>query len=47
VAIPGLTAALLLAVAAARGTGRAPFLAAIGIAAVDVMLFAVGGEAPV
>jgi 4-hydroxybenzoate polyprenyltransferase len=47
VAIPGLTAALLLAVAAARGTGRAPFLAAIGIAAVDIMLFALGGEAPV
>jgi 4-hydroxybenzoate polyprenyltransferase len=45
VAIPGLAAALLLAVAAARGTGRVPFLAAIGIAAVDIMLFAVGGEA--
>ena len=29
----------------ARGTGRVPFLAAIGIAAVDVALFAVGGDA--
>ena len=29
----------------ARGTGRVPFLAAIGIAAVDVVLFAAGGEA--
>jgi 4-hydroxybenzoate polyprenyltransferase len=45
VAIPGLIAALLLAVAATRGTGRVPFLAAIGIAAVDIVLFAVGGEA--
>jgi 4-hydroxybenzoate polyprenyltransferase len=45
VAIPGLAVALLLAVAAARGTGRVPFLAAIGIAAVDIMLFAAGGEA--
>jgi 4-hydroxybenzoate polyprenyltransferase len=45
VAIPGLTAALLLAVASARGTGRVPFLAAIGIAAVDIVLFTTGGEA--
>jgi hypothetical protein len=45
VAIPGLIAALLLAVAAVRGTGRVPFLAAIGIAAVDIVLFAAGGEA--
>jgi 4-hydroxybenzoate polyprenyltransferase len=45
VAIPGLIAALLLAVAATRGTGRVPFLAAIGIAAVDIVLFAAGGEA--
>ena len=45
VAIPGLIAALLLAVASARGTGRVPFLAAIGIAAVDIVLFAAGGEA--
>ena len=45
VAIPGLVAALLLAVASARGTGRVPFLAAIGIAAVDIVVFAAGGEA--
>lgn len=45
VAIPALVAALLLAVASARGTGKVPFLAAIGIAAVDVVLFALGGEA--
>ena len=44
-AIPGLVAALLLAVASARGTGRVPFFAAIGIAAVDIVLFAAGGEA--
>jgi 4-hydroxybenzoate polyprenyltransferase len=45
VAIPGLVAAVLLAVASARGTGKVPFFAAIGIAAVDVVLFALGGEA--
>jgi 4-hydroxybenzoate polyprenyltransferase len=45
VAVPGLLAALLLAVASARGTGRVPFLAAIGIAAIDITLFAAGGEA--
>ena len=45
VAIPGLIAALLLAVASVRGTGRVPFLAAIGIAAVDILLFVAGGEA--
>jgi 4-hydroxybenzoate polyprenyltransferase len=44
VAIPGLIAALVLAVTAARGTGRVPFFAAIGIAAVDIVLFAAGGE---
>jgi hypothetical protein len=45
VAIPGLVAAVLLAVASARGAGRVPFLAAIGIAAVDIALFVAGGEA--
>jgi 4-hydroxybenzoate polyprenyltransferase len=45
VAIPGLIAASLLALAAARGSGRVPFLAAIGIAAVDIILFTAGGEA--
>ena len=45
VAVPGLVAALLLAVASARGTGRVPFFAAIGIAAVDIVLFVAGGQA--
>jgi hypothetical protein len=45
VALAGLAAAALLAVIGARGTGRQPFLAAIGIAAIDVVLFAVGGDA--
>jgi 4-hydroxybenzoate polyprenyltransferase len=44
-AIAGLVVALLLAVASARGKGRVPFLAAIGIAAVDIVVFAAGGEA--
>jgi 4-hydroxybenzoate polyprenyltransferase len=44
VAVAGLAAAMLLAVIGARGSGRLPFLAAIGIAAVDVVLFAAGGE---
>lgn len=44
IAVPGLVAAVLLAVASARGTGRVPFLAAIGIAAVDIALFVAGGE---
>ena len=41
----GKRAAHLLAVVGARGTGRVPFWAAIGIAAVDVVLFAVGVDA--
>jgi len=45
VALAGLGAAVLLAAISARGTGRVPFLAAIGIAAVDVVLFAVGVDA--
>ena len=44
VAVPGLIAALVLAVVAARGAGSVPFLAAIGIAAVDIVLFAAGGQ---
>jgi 4-hydroxybenzoate polyprenyltransferase len=44
-AVAGLAAAVVLAVAGARGGGRVPFLAAIGIAAVDVLLFASGTEA--
>jgi hypothetical protein len=43
VALAGLGAAVLLAVIGARGTGRVPFLAAIGIGAVDVVLLAVVG----
>jgi 4-hydroxybenzoate polyprenyltransferase len=45
IAAVGLGAAVLLAVVGARGSGRLPFLAAIGIAAIDVALFAVGGVA--
>jgi 4-hydroxybenzoate polyprenyltransferase len=45
VAVAGLGAAALLAVVGARGSGRLPFLAAIGIAAIDVALFAAGGDA--
>jgi 4-hydroxybenzoate polyprenyltransferase len=44
VAVPGLIAALVLAVIAAQGDGRVPFLAAIGIAAVGIVMFAAGGE---
>ena len=44
VAIPGLIAAVMLAVVAARARGRVPFLASIGIAAVDIVLFVAGGE---
>jgi 4-hydroxybenzoate polyprenyltransferase len=45
VAVPGLIAAVALAALSARGTGRVPFYAAIGIAAVDVVLFVASGEA--
>lgn len=45
VAIAGLAAAAVLAVIGARAPGRLPFLAAIGIAAIDVALFAFGGVA--
>lgn len=44
VAVAGLAAAAVLGVIGARGSGRLPFLAAIGIAAIDVALFAAGGE---
>lgn len=43
--LAGLAAAALLAVTGARGQGRVPFLAAIAIAGIDVVLFAVGGAA--
>jgi 4-hydroxybenzoate polyprenyltransferase len=45
VAIAGLVIACLLAVVSARGSGKVPFLAAIGIAAVDVLLFVAGVDA--
>jgi 4-hydroxybenzoate polyprenyltransferase len=45
VAIAGLAAAAALGLASARGSGRVPFFAAIGIAAIDVVVFAAGGEA--
>jgi 4-hydroxybenzoate polyprenyltransferase len=45
IALAGLAAAAGLAAIGARGSGRLPFLAAIGIAAIDVVLFAVGGDA--
>jgi len=44
-AAAGLCCSCVLAVVAAVGGGRVPFLASIGIAAVDVVLFAAGGEA--
>src|SRR5215469_10487162 len=45
VAFAGLGAAVVLGVVGARGAGRVPFYAALGIAAIDVVLFAAGGEA--
>jgi 4-hydroxybenzoate polyprenyltransferase len=44
-ALAGLVVAALLAAVGARGPGRVPFFAAIGIAAIDVVLLAVGGIA--
>jgi 4-hydroxybenzoate polyprenyltransferase len=44
-AVAGLVAAVALGVIGARGTGRVPFYAALGIAAIDVLLFLAGGEA--
>jgi 4-hydroxybenzoate polyprenyltransferase len=41
-AIAGLAIASLLAIVSARGGGKVPFVAAIGIAAVDVLLFVAG-----
>jgi 4-hydroxybenzoate polyprenyltransferase len=45
VALGGLGVAVLLAVVGAVGTGRVPFAAAFGIAAVDVVVLAAGGFA--
>ena len=47
VALAGLGAAVLLALVGAVGTGRVPFIAAFGIAAVDVVVLAVGGYAQI
>ncbi|HEX4830429.1 MAG TPA: UbiA family prenyltransferase [Trebonia sp.] len=41
-ALAGLGAACVLAMISARGTGKTPFIAAIAIAGVDVLLFAAG-----
>jgi hypothetical protein len=46
VALAGLGVAVLLAIVGAVGAGRVPFAAAFGIAAVDVVVLAVGGYAP-
>jgi 4-hydroxybenzoate polyprenyltransferase len=45
VAVVGLCAACVLAVTGALGRGRVPFIAAIAIAGVDVVILAAGGEA--
>jgi 4-hydroxybenzoate polyprenyltransferase len=45
IALAGLGAAAVLAVVGARGSGRLPFFAAIGIAAIDVLVLAAGGIA--
>lgn len=45
IAIAGLAVSCVLAVVCARGGGRVPFLAAIGMAAVDVAMFAAGAAA--
>jgi 4-hydroxybenzoate polyprenyltransferase len=44
VAVAGLCLALALAAVAARGSGRVPFLAAIGIAGVNTVVLVAGGE---
>jgi 4-hydroxybenzoate polyprenyltransferase len=41
----GLAAACVLAVVGFRGSGKLPFIAALGIAAINVVVFAAGGEA--
>jgi hypothetical protein len=45
IAIAGLAVSCVLAVVSARGSGKVPFYAAIGMAAVDVALFAAGAAA--
>jgi 4-hydroxybenzoate polyprenyltransferase len=43
-AITGVAAAAVLAIFSARGRGQVPFFTAMGIAGVDVLMFAAGGE---
>jgi hypothetical protein len=43
--VTGLAIAAILALAGFRGSGKVPFFAALGIAAVNVALFLAGGEA--
>ena len=45
VSVIGLAAAAILAVIGFRGSGKLPFFCALGIAAVDVLLFVAGSEA--
>ena len=45
VSVTGLAVAGILGVVGFRGSGKVPFFAALGIAAVDVALFLAGGEA--
>ena len=45
ISVAGLVAAGVLALIGFRGSGKVPFFAALGIAAVDVVLFLAGGEA--
>jgi 4-hydroxybenzoate polyprenyltransferase len=44
VAAGGVAAAAVLAIASARGRGQVPFVTAMGIAGLDVLMFAAGGE---
>lgn len=45
VSVTGLAVAAILAVVGFRGSGKVPFICALGIAAVDVLLFLAGCEA--
>jgi 4-hydroxybenzoate polyprenyltransferase len=45
ISVTGLAIASILALAGFRGSGKVPFFAALGIAAVDVALFLAGGVA--
>lgn len=45
ISVTGLVAAAILALVGFRGSGKIPFFCALGIAAVDVVLFLAGSEA--